>query len=755
MRKIFLIPLMTMLCVVMAWGVEVNVSTEAELRAALQRTDGAQINLLNDICGTKAGGENSGVSGTFYVPSTANVTLNLAGHSLTIEMSGDFNGLDEFAVICNNGNLTIKEEGDGQIVAPMAVAFSLSCFCEEAQNGFCFTNGGTLTINGGIFIGQPMGRELGFGYGNPVIFNQSDKVSSATTGSLTINGGTYILPICSAVALGGIIAGGGNIVLNGGRFSYDQVNTNYNISDFLGSGCTMEQVAFSESYASWVNNVYLVTSAASSGVIYATNGEEINVNVESTDILVKAGVTVTLKNGHRITCDNLAFEDETAQLIIEAGAAVIVNDEVTAASVDNIYMTMDGRDNGDGNSYLLIKAGQIQESHPLATVVLKSKAYQKANGAYVFQRFTVPTYPGSDTEVARKDIGYTVPTAMYGWDYANDTWKYMESESVFEPFQCYDMTTQAAAANAQYVFKCRLVGNGNAELPLQGHWNYYANSYTAPIDIAPVIRYLYDDYQGDVSSSVYVHHANGDYWDPINVAQVIRNRMLQTTIEPMQAFVLERINSSANNPSIDYTTHIYNPFMGIQPNNAPRRNTPVQLDFTFATMNVEAADGSRNTMEMYEGNQFDASFDNGYDVAKHMNENCFNMYFVAQEGNMAYLASDNVANTAITLDTKEATSYTVNFEDVTMEGYALRDNLTGTETELVSGNTYSFSAPVNSKIEGRFEIVATAKMPTAIENTEVKADKKGIYTLTGQYLGENFHALPAGVYVINGKKVVK
>jgi len=755
MKKIFLIPLMTMLCVVMAWGNAAKIGNVSYATVAAALEDVPDLSALSAEEFEAAAATQIDLDGDeqeyIHIPVGKKVILNLNAHSVKSPYTpGDNDDVANYASIYNEGYLHIIAQGDAMVSNPIIAGD----WGDEWK--YPITNKGQLIIDGGTYVCHA-NNDFGFYMNPPIVFNAGSNYS------VVINGGLFILEKNyqngAGGAFWGIIQGNASaITINGGDFTFNGVDNaagsaGVRIPDCISDGHVGEWIDFSGTYDGVsVTNVYHVY-AASTGTTYSADAE-ITENVETTDVLVKAGVTVTLKKGYKITCDNLAFEDATAQLIIEAGAAVIVNDEVTAASVDNIKMTMDGRDNGDGNSYLLIKAGQIQESHPLATVFLKSKAYQKANGAYVFQRFTVPTYPGSDTEIARKDIGYTVPTAMYGWDYANDTWKYMESESVFEPFQCYDMTTQAAAANAQYVFKCRLVGNGNAELPLQGHWNYYANSYTAPIDIAPVIRYLYDDYQGDVSSSVYVHHANGDYWDPINVAQVIRNRMLQTTIEPMQAFVLERINSSANNPSIDYTTHIYNPFMGIS-NSAPKRNAPVQLDFAYATMRIEAADGSRNTMEMYEGNQFDASFDNGYDVAKHMNENCFNMYFVAQEGNMAYLASDNVANTAITLDTKEATSYTVNFEDVTMEGYALRDNLTGTETELVSGNTYSFSAPVNSKIEGRFEIVAIAKMPTAIENTEVKADKKGIYTLTGQYLGENFHALPAGVYVINGKKVVK
>lgn len=746
---------MTMLCTVMAWGNAAKIGNVSYATVAAALEDVPDLSALSAEEFEAAAATQIDLDGDeqeyIHIPAGKKVILNLNAHSVKSPYTpGDNDDVANYASIYNEGYLHIIAQGDAMVSNPIIAGD----WGDEWK--YPITNKGQLIIDGGTYVCHA-NNDFRFYMNPPIVFNAGSNYS------VVINGGLFILEKNyqngGGGAFWGIIQGNASaITINGGDFTFNGVDNaagsaGVRIPDCISDGHVGEWIDFSGTYDEVsVTSVYHVY-AASTGTTYSADAE-ITENVETTDVLVKAGVTVTLKKGYKITCDNLAFEDATAKLVIEAGATVIVEDEIRSSSVDNIHMTMDGRDNGDGNSYLLIKAGQIQESHPLATVVLKSKAYQKANGAYVFQRFTVPTYPGSDTEIARKDIGYTVPTAMYGWDYTNDTWKYMESESVFEPFQCYDMTTQAAAANAQYVFKCRLVGNGNAELPLQGHWNYYANSYTAPIDIAPVIRYLYDDYQGDVSSSVYVHHANGDYWDPINVAQVIRNRMLQTTIEPMQAFVLERINSSANNPSIDYTTHIYNPFMGIS-NSAPKRNAPVQLDFAYATMKIEAADGSRNTMEMYEGNQFDASFDNGYDVAKHMNENCFNMYFVAQEGNMAYLASDNVANTAITLDTKEATSYTVNFEDVTMEGYALRDNLTGTETELVSGNTYSFSAPANSKIEGRFEIVAIAKMPTAIENTEVKADKKGIYTLTGQYLGENFHALPAGVYVINGKKVVK
>jgi len=86
---------------------------------------------------------------------------------------------------------------------------------------------------------------------------------------------------------------------------------------------------------------------------------------------------------------------------------------------------------------------------------------------------------------------------------------------------------------------------------------------------------------------------------------------------------------------------------------------------------------------------------------------------------------------------------------------AIRDNATGAIIAMEEGASYEFAAQPNSAIEGRFEIVGRNNAPTAIDDVEVKANVKGIYTIMGQYLGENFNILPAGVYVVNGVKIVK
>jgi hypothetical protein len=43
-----------------------------------------------------------------------------------------------------------------------------------------------------------------------------------------------------------------------------------------------------------------------------------------------------------------------------------------------------------------------------------------------------------------------------------------------------------------------------------------------------------------------------------------------------------------------------------------------------------------------------------------------------------------------------------------------------------------------------------------VENVEVTPIvKKGIYTITGQFLGTDDSNLPQGMYIINGNKVIK
>lgn len=67
----------------------------------------------------------------------------------------------------------------------------------------------------------------------------------------------------------------------------------------------------------------------------------------------------------------------------------------------------------------------------------------------------------------------------------------------------------------------------------------------------------------------------------------------------------------------------------------------------------------------------------------------------------------------------------------------------------------TYTAPAGAKVV-RFTIDGTT---TGIANIqadgEVTISHKGVYSLSGQYLGESTDSLPKGVYIVNGKKIIK
>lgn len=768
MKRFFLIPLMTMFCVVMAWGNvakigNVEYATLAEAVAAAEDGVETQIDLIDDAV----------VPSVCIIPESKNIILNLNSFGISTSFTGnDQADIKGNCVLYNEGTLRIVSNGKGIIQGS-----------SSSGDAGVVGNKGTLIVDGGIFIGELVLFDQGLACSAPAIW--------AEGGSITINGGTFLQkkPASQFIVIGdndwmyfdmlSVINGAdATWCINGGVFSG-------NVSGFMTDANKDTHAVKSVPYKNanipgYTSNVtvYVVHPKAEAATLAesdATKAVELaandNVPADATYnakfVYVDPGKTLTINEGATLHVGNggVVMGGTDSKIIVAAGGKLISEGDIVTSDDANLHLTMD--EVAKKYSHVAFKTDGPLAKHPNATVVLKTKA-KCDNGVYTYQRFAVPTYRN---DIARKqgveNTAFTydnvaAPTAIYRWDYTTNDWVVLApaGDDTFEPFQGYDLTTSAAAAGTEYTFKCELVGRGDAILPLQEgkKWQYFANSYTAPIDIVKLVTDLSTN-RSYLNAGVWVHRINGNGWDAIGMGDVDdyvydQEPMLQYSIQPMQAFVYNLL-STPSTTVLDYNEFVFNPFLQALNNNAPKRGLAATSDYTRATIAIEAADGTNDLVKVYEGSVFDASINNGYDMPKLMNEEGVNMYFNAAEGDLARFASDNVANTAITLETKEATSYTVSFSNVTLAGYALRDNLTGTETELVSGNTYSFSAPVNSKIEGRFEIVAVTKMPTAIENTEVKANRKGIYTLTGQYLGENFHTLPAGVYVINGKKVVK
>ena len=466
--------------------------------------------------------------------------------------------------------------------------------------------------------------------------------------------------------------------------------------------------------------------------------------------------TLTIQSGATLEVGRVILGPK-AHIIVKAGGKLLVTgtDGIIANQYDNITL----ESSESAQAIFLFHPLVSSNRHPNATVKLTSKGYVKG-GDYnkkVWQRFGVPAYTsnvekGAVTRKSTNQIEYNDNGWIAAYDYSIDNWISMPDEDAFVPFQCYEASSVATEPNHTiYTFKCPLMGNSDFTLPLNEYteWNYYANSYMAPIDIEQMLTSFVTN-EAKVKGTVYVYRSEDNWWDNINLGQLgYFPTAAQTKIDPMQAFIFQKNAEGTTDAVINYKKHIYNPDPTTTPVAAPVRNREV---FSAAIVEIEAADGAKDKLYLIESDKFTADFDNGYDAAKYMNNESFNIFAGEQLG---IIATDNLEGTAISMTSKAQTSFTMTFSNVTNMEYAIRDNLTGTETAIEEGATYMFSVAADANIEGRFEVVPMAKVPTAIENVEATAAAKGIYTITGQFVGNDYHSLPNGIYVVDGKKIVK
>ena len=635
--------------------------------------------------------------------------VNGAGNAIVVESNGHYSGN---CVLDITGDTKVSTEADGGTALAEVIAQGTTSAVEE------------ITINGGTFSGDNAIAISDETSGNKVVTVAGSNLAGAVDPStLTeiISNGSHATTV------------GNTTIISTGKDAPAEIQEWTAVAE-LASGTNANWTGFTAGVIDNGETVKLGELQIISG--NATNGVQ----------------QLTINNGGVLVVDKLIMNDY-ARIIVEAGGMLIVTGTlgINAPVFENILL----KSTATEQAIFLFNPAVSSNKYPKATVQLTSKAYKIGDNNYAWQRFAVPTHVGY--EVKRNDMQYdktNYPTAIYKRVYSPDGWEVLApaSEEAYVPFLCYNMTTNVDHVGAVYTFQCEMAGNVNAELPLLGEkWSYYGNSYTAPIDLATMIPSL----PATVSKTVYVHNVGEDYWDAVNVGDIEDNEMAQTQINPMQAFVYQK-RGEGTSTILDYENWVYEPAKA-KANLAPARRISSSVDYQRATIVMTAEDGSQEIAKLYQGARFANTYDDGYDAEKLMSENHFNMYINAEEGEMTRWATDEIENATINMQTKQATSYTMSFKNVTLEGYAVKDNLTGTTVEIMDGNTYHFSTLANANVEGRFEIVGRQNMPTAIDNTEAVKSVKGIYTITGQYVGEEnvWNTLPAGVYVVNGMKMVK
>ena len=475
---------------------------------------------------------------------------------------------------------------------------------------------------------------------------------------------------------------------------------------------------------------------------------------------VSNATTVTVATDQTLVINNgLDVQGASSVVTAQPGSALVIGEGgIVTESSANIVVEA----NEDGAASLLldptITVNQTPELTVKMTVPAEHAGYEM-HGSDKYRhwhRFAMPVDHMAATWVKDPDV----PTYLYGWNYSAQEWAQVGVTEMV-PFVGYTLSPDKEISTntaVTYTFKGKLLGNTNCTLNLNHHgYNFFGNSYTGYISILKLV----DQIMGDAKIDGTVWMWDGEKYQGIGLEYLRQYGAIEPSwkkeVAPMQTFVLRLTGDDYSSTDINYADAIWgNPRYDAAKtalNAAPARQAEINDD-AIIRMTIEA-NGQKESVVLIENGVYSDAYDRGYDAIKYMNENCFNTYVGVNGENYGTVATDILEGKMLNIKTNNELAYSITFDFVAGEEYALRDNLTGNVIAIEEGATYEFAAQPNSTIEGRFEIVSVAKMPTAIENTEVKANVKGIYTLTGQYLGENFEALPAGVYVVNGVKIVK
>ena len=461
---------------------------------------------------------------------------------------------------------------------------------------------------------------------------------------------------------------------------------------------------------------------------------------------------LTIANGATLQVERLVM-NSYARIIVEAGGKLIVTggQGINAPVVDNILL----KASETAQATFLFAPGVASNRHPNAKVEYHSNSFY--NGHNVQQFFGLPTYNGGVTNIETSSEAkiYFDLWRNPNWDYigamnASGEPSVLANLNKFDlPFGLLCITSKNDADHKPvFTFSGELTGNIDHNFTLYQGWTSMSNAYMGPIDKNAIIDQLaaWNANYG-TEQNVYTYDLNSEtgaiQWHAKN-----KYSLPVAGIKAMSPIMFHN-GSTVGGIVLDYSDLVWDPLFPDQ-NLAPARQAVSSI--TKVKINIAGENEADYTTIIEDSELGD---DRSFCAPKYDNAG-LQLYVMGNEKYDIY-ATDEIENSYIGYRTAKAGMYTISFENVEGEDLVLVDLVNGTRTNMTEGAVYTFNAEANESNDYRFEIVGAAKMPTAIENTEVKANAKGVYTLTGQYLGNVsiFNALPAGVYVVDGMKKVK
>ncbi len=430
--------------------------------------------------------------------------------------------------------------------------------------------------------------------------------------------------------------------------------------------------------------------------------EEVIMNsaTEAQKVIVNDGATLTIK---------YLVMGPKSNITVEPGGTLIVSGDMGVKNVSASNITIQAQ---EGKSGKFLFAPEVKSNrHPHATVTFFSKAFTNSKADQQQDFIGIPMQNVKNITISdpAKSAVFDIWRRTY-WDRIgginfNPALDYNKFDIPFGLYRIFSNNTKDQKLS--YDISGELLGNTEpSSLLILKEWTSAANSWTGDIDFDAIMQALKDNTFEGLSWSIYLGKIEGSVitWNAYN--ETTDNN--PTVVEPMQAMMLYNGGNQAVNARIlTYKELVWDPVMNPAP--APRR-APVIAD--KVTINVTSETGITDRVVV-------AVADEEYSAPKYMS-NPVCVYAHAGES-YDILATSTVANTYVGFNCEKEGTYTISFGKVNGT-YALLDLMNNARIEMTEGATYQFNANANEKNEYRFMIVESAKVPTAMDKVNAKAN---------------------------------
>ena len=415
----------------------------------------------------------------------------------------------------------------------------------------------------------------------------------------------------------------------------------------------------------------------------ADKAARIEANLEISNKLEVLGITLAGGNIH----------------ILNGGKLIVGTEGIKGSeSVDQIVIEEGGK--------LFIDPACTTNNKPFITAKKKIElGEQTATGHQLPELHDFIALPIEDREAKiNLDTNLYYANWVYteGWR-ANDNFR-----KAFVGYNVYipsgDATCPSSAKKVSIEFKGRLAVNKDQTLVMPGEgWHAFGNSWFDAIDVAKIYNQLGGGEEKEVAVHKYVatpQDVNGvPYLDNQYALITSENKAYVTdefkVVAPMQGFFL--YTAGAKSITLDYDD-LFNTNKAAA---APARRAESNNATNVAVV-VRGGNGADHVFMVEK---------TGSNVHKMMGNG---LALYAEDG-LGQVANSNLIGTILTLETNEATEYTLSFAWLNGETLYLKDLANGNIIAMTAENTYTFNAEPNTVSE-RFQVIGRHEVPTNIEN---------------------------------------